>query len=569
MLIFYDYEVTKYDWLVVCIDPVNRTEEDIVNDKDKMEEFYNEHKNDIWIGYNSRNYDQYIMKGILCGFNPYNISKHIIVDGKKGYTFSNLFNKFPLISYDVMSNKTMKSLKTLEGFMGNDIRETTVPFDIDRPLTKDEIEQMLYYCRHDVEQTIEVWLQTKAEFDSQMSLIKTFNLPLNNIGKTQAQLAAIILDAKRVSFDDEWDIRLPETLHLNKYKFVADWFLNKINHDYDAKLECNISGVPHIFAWGGVHGAISKYSHKCRDDEILIMADVDQLYPTIMIRYKLLSRGVSNYDKFKNILNESLRLKALKKKKEREPYKRICNITYGAEGDKFNAMYDPLHRTLVCVFGQLLILDLIEKIEPICELIQSNTDGILIKIKRKDFEKLDDIVYEWEQRTGLHMSFDYYKTVIQKDVNNYVVVDFEDHMKSKGAYVKELNKIDYDLPIVNKALVDYMTKSVKLEDTINSCNELIMFQKIVKVSGKYLCGWHNNTRLNDKTFRVFASTRKSDGYIGKQKSEGATIEKFGNTPDNCFIDNSNINKKLVPTYLDKSWYIDLAKKRLSDFGVNI
>ena len=296
------------------------------------------------------------------------------------------------------------------------------------------------------------------------------------------------------------------------------------------------------------------------------MADVDQLYPTMMIVYKLLSRAVSDYETFENILATSLRLKKEKKKKEREPYKRICNITYGAEGDKFNSMYDPLHRSLVCIFGQLLLVDLLEKIEPFSELIQSNTDGILIKIKEKDFDLLDDTIYEWEKRTGLHMSFDCYKTVIQKDVNNYIVVDYEGSYKSKGAYVKKLDKLDYDLPIINKAMVDFMVQNIPIEKTINECNELIMFQKIVKVSGKYLRGWHNNKFLTDKTFRVFASKDNLDTYIGKQKEEGATIEKFANTPQNCFIDNTDINNKPIPEKLDKEWYINLTKERLKQFG---
>ena len=453
--------------------------------------------------------------------------------------------------------------------MGNNIKETSVPFDLDRKLTDDEIKETIKYCEHDVEQSIEVFLERKNEFDAQMSLINTFKLPLSYIGKTQAQLASIILNAKAKNFDDEWDIRIPKTLQLDKYKFVADWFLNKENHKSNAKLKCDIAGIEHIVAWGGLHGAINKYIYTCKDDELLIMADVDQLYPTIMVKYHLLSRAVTDYDKFKFILNESLRLKALKKKKEREPYKRICNITYGAEGDKYNSMYDPLHRNLVCVYGQLLVLDLIEKIESFSELIQSNTDGILIKIKEKDYELLDDTVFEWEKRTGLHMSFDCYKKVIQKDVNNYIVVDYDGNMKSKGAYVKELSNLDNDLPIINKALIDYMTKNIPVENTINTCNEAIMFQKIVRVSGKYLCAWHNGKKLSDKTFRVFASSNNNDSYIGKQKTEGSTIEKFANTPEHCFIDNDDIKNKKVPDCLDKSWYIDLANERLKQFGVII
>lgn len=584
MLNFYDFEVFKKDWLVVIINPTSQTKDVIVNDKEKLNQYYEQHKDEIWIGYNSRNYDQYILKGILCGFNPKEINDFIIVERKKGWQFSNLLRKVSLNDFDI-SNK-FAGLKPLEGFMGNDIRETSVPFDLDRKLTDDEIQETIKYCTHDVEQTIEVFLKRKVEFDSQLALIKMFKMPLSYISKSQAQLAAAILGASKIKTDDEWDIRLPNTLILDKYRFVAEWFLNPKNYNTESKLECNIGGVPHIFAWGGVHGAIKQYIYTCKDDELFVMADVSQLYPFLMLVYRLLSRGCpdASYDILKHTIDTSIRLKEEGRKKEREPYKRFNNIIYGAEGDKTNPMYDPLHRTLVCVFGQLLILDLIEKIEPFVELIQSNTDGILVKIKKKDFDLLDDAVYEWEQRTGLTMTFDLYKKVIQKDVNNYVIIDFEGHTKTKGAYVKGLNDLDYDLPIVNKAIVAYLVDGILPEITINNCNDLKEFQKIVKVSSKYKFGWHNGQELKDKTFRVFASNDNNDTSIFKRKEKDEvliddygypyetgrkvlTMEKFANTPEHCFIWNESVNDCEVPHNLDRQWYIDLAWKRINDFGV--
>jgi DNA polymerase len=121
---------------------------------------------------------------------------------------------------------------------------------------------------------------------------------------------------------------------------------------------------------------------------------------------------------------------------------------------------------------------------------------------------------------------------------------------------------------VNKALVANMIDQLPVEDVINSCIYLKDFQKIVKVSNKYICGWHNGHTLTDKTFRVFASTNQHDGYIGKQKTEGATIEKFANTPEHCFIENGDINNAPVPDKLDRQYYITLAKERLKQFGVN-
>ena len=566
----YDFEVFKYDWLVVIIDPTTDTKTVIHNDREALIKYYEAHKNEIWIGYNSRNYDQYILKSILLGFDPKKINDYIILDGVKGWQIDNRFRYYQLYDFDIMVLNT--GLKQLEAFMGNNIKETEVPFDIDRALTPDELKQTIYYCTHDVEQTIEVFIRMKTEFDAQLALIKIFSLSLASISKSQAQLAATILHARKKELYDEWEIRLPDTLQLDKYKFVADWFLNPVNHNYEKQLETDIAGVPHVFAWGGVHGAIKQYNYVCKPDEMFVMADVSQLYPFLMWRYKLLSRGCPEraYSILKETIDTSIRLKNEGKKKEREPYKRFNNIIYGAEGDKTNPMYDPLHRNLVCVFGQVLILDLIEKIESFAELIQSNTDGILLKIKNTDFDKLDDCVYAWEQRTGLTMTFDNFEKVFQGDVNNYVVVDYDGKMKTKGQYVKKLSDLDNDLPIVNEAIVKCLTEGIEPAETINACNEMIKFQKVVKVSSKYKYGGHNGQFQNDKTYRVFASTDPRDTYIGKCKTDGATIEKFANTPEHCFIYNDDVNGLECLPKLNKNWYIALAAKRLRDkFGIKL
>ncbi len=578
MLHFYDFEVFSKDWLVVIINPIEKTKNVLVNDVDSLKAYYEAHKNEIWIGYNTRHYDQYILKGILAGFNPKEINDYIIVENKKGYTFSNLLKKFPLNNYDVFHAATDRGLKTHEGFMGNDIKESSVPFDIDRKLNGKELAETIKYCTHDVEQTIEVFLQRKNEFDARMNLIKMFNMGLSAINKTDAQLTAIVLDARRQSHNDEFDIEFPPTLRVNKYKEIVDWYKNPINLDYKKSLEINVAGVPHIFAWGGIHGAIPQYC----GEGIFINMDVTSYYPSMMIRYNWLSRNVKDPKKFEEIYHQRVAYKKAKDPRQ-EPLKNVLNGTYGASKDKFNALYDPRQANNVCVGGQLLLLDLIEHLEGHCKIIQSNTDGILVKINTwEDYDIIDNVAYEWESRTGMKLEFDLYKKVFQKDVNNYVLVDFDGKYKTKGAYVKKLNALDYDLPVVNEALVKYMTENIPVEKTINNCNELKKFQKIVKVSGKYLYGlknptfktikskqyWnHDGEKLNDRTFRVFASKRTVDGGIFKLKNIESNPEKFANTPDKCFINNENINEKCVPSYLDKSWYIDLANERLNQFGV--
>ena len=141
MILFYDFEVFRYDWLVVIIDPINGKETVIVNDSIQLKQFYEQHKGDIWVGYNNRNYDQYILKGIILGFDPYEINDWIITKKRKGWEYSNLFNRVSLINYDCFTG--YNGLKTLEGFMGKNIVETSVPFDLNRRLTKEEIDETI------------------------------------------------------------------------------------------------------------------------------------------------------------------------------------------------------------------------------------------------------------------------------------------------------------------------------------------------------------------------------------------------------------------------------------------
>ena len=140
-MLFYDFEVFKYDWLVVVKDTSTRTTYEIVNSPDELEALYERSKKEIWCGFNSRHYDQYILKAILCGFDPKKVNDYIILKGNPGWKFApTMFRNIPLLNYDVMLG-TDRGLKSFEGFMGHDIKETSVPFDIDRKLTDAEIRE--------------------------------------------------------------------------------------------------------------------------------------------------------------------------------------------------------------------------------------------------------------------------------------------------------------------------------------------------------------------------------------------------------------------------------------------
>lgn len=567
MLHFIDFEVFSHDWLCVIQNPITKTETVIINNKQQLEDYYNQFKNEIFVGFNIRHYDQFIFKAILCDLDPKKLNDFIIIENGQGWNYSSLFKSINLNIFDIMPNPPI-GLKTLEGFMGSNIKESDIPFDYKYKLTRDELAETVEYCRHDVEETIKVFVKKKEEFDSHLALIKAFDLPLTYLAKTKAQLSALILEASKQPHDDEFDYVIPNTAQIKKYTEVPQWYLNEENKDYTKNLEIDIAGVPHVFGWGGIHGAIPQY----HGTGYFINVDVASYYPSLMIEYNYGSRNMKNPDKYAEIYHARLKYKA-EHNPIQGPLKIVLNGTYGAMKDKFNNLYDPRQSNNVCVGGQVLLLDLIERLEETVDIIQSNTDGILVKLRAKndaeanrEYAKVDDICYEWEQRSRMKLEFDEFVEVWQKDVNNYVIIAADGSYKSKGAYVKKLSALDNDLPIVNKALINYMINGTPVEQTINESKKLIDFQKIVKLSKLYDYAMLGDRKLTDKTFRVYASNSFGTNTLFKVK-HGKNPEKFANTPINCFIFNASLDNKGLPQILDKQWYIDLAKERLKQFGV--
>lgn len=590
----YDFEVfTKINWF--CVTFINYEDRNkevvIVNDRAKLIEFYNEYKDNIFISYNGRQYDTGIFKGILDGMNVGYVNDKLIKEGKKPFQVVKNAKKYPLNDYDTILKD--KSLKQLEAFMGDDIRETEVDFNIDRPLTQEEIEQTLYYNHHDVIEVLRVLDYCWDDFEGQLDIIELYGLDMSYFTKTKVQLAVspkILNAVDQHTLDDEFDIRLPDTIQLSdKYRFIPEWYMNPKNWRYKEHLRsednqhnnqlcCTVAGIPHVFAWGGCHGADDK---EAVFEGIILHADVASMYPTTDIEYGLLSRKFKNPDDFKQMRDFRLKLKSEKNPKNKA-LKPMINGVYGAGKDRNNPSYDPLMANLTCIFGQMFILDLIDKLEPYCRLLQTNTDGIFVLCENEEMKnKVIEITNQVGERLKMEFEIDEYTKLIQKDVNNYIAVKKNGELECKGAMVKFNKPIDNDLPILNDAVRNYLAYDIPVEQTINECEEYIKFQKVIKLSAKYKEIWYGNgvsgknnkiTSINGellkgKVHRVFASKRQSDGSIYKLKIEKGvkSYEQFANTPTHLFIDNEDVHDKSIPEYLDKEYYINEAKKRIDMF----
>lgn len=572
-ILVFDFEVFRYDWLFVAMDLETQDYIIIEKDRDKMIEFYNNNINNIWVGYNCKNYDKYILQAITNGVNPKLVNDYIIGGGNGWELFR---DRLDINLYDCMIMG--KSLKQLESYFGVDIRESEIDFNLDRPLTDTERASNIKYCKSDVYNTALVFMHNKQEFEAQIGLIKLSCSSLSDLSKTKAQLSAKILEAKPLPvqlLQQEWAFEYNQCVkdYNYKHKDVLQFFDSlRESKDPKAKYECELYGVPHTFALGGLHGAIPNYIHSVNTKEYIVHIDVASYYPHIMTEWGYLTRAVPSIQKFIDIME--LRLKYKKEKNPLQaPLKIVINGSYGQSGagklldngtyKLLSPMFDPRRMREVCINGQLMLLQLIEDLEQF-DLIQSNTDGLVYRIPIEHMDEVKSIVKAWEKRTKMTMEYDYTTLIAQRDVNNYIAVFDNGKIERKGGAVKESKPCDYDLPIVKDAITEYFVHGIPVDEYINNVNDLAPFMKTYKLMGSYVRALHGDEQQQGKVFRVFASRSRKDKCLYKQK-EGKNPEKFAGCPMRCKIINTDIRGLVVPEWLDKKWYIEQAKKEIEKF----
>jgi DNA polymerase len=462
--------------------------------------------------------------------------------------------------------------------MGHSIEESSIPFDYDGEFTEEMKAETIKYCTHDVLETVEVLKRRIYDFMAQKSLIETFNLPIQDYRLTKAQLTAKVLKCTK-GLDlrhQEWTNKILPCVKITKYTEVLDFYGSSKNYSEGQKKEVLISGVPHTFALGGIHGAIKR----CHRKGQLLHIDVTSYYPSIMIQHDLLTRQSKEPELFTEIYNKRVELKKAGKKQEQAPYKIILNSTFGITNQEFSKAYDPQRNHDVCINGQLMLLMLLEMLEGTCELIQSNTDGIIVDCTGRNQAKVEEICHQWEQITKMGLSFEQVDEIWQKDVNNYLIRFDNGKEEAKGAYVKFNSELDNDLSIVNEAVREGLRKMSfeAINDYIEGHNkpeDLVKFQKIVKLSSKYSHVYFGYNEIqNHKCFRVFAVC---DGeIISKAKNREGTHEKYANTPESATIVFGDLADENLTDIMgrcfgignvDKEYYIELARSRAMDFGL--
>ena len=560
-------------------------------------------KNNVIVGYNIKGYDLPLIHSILTNFESGDSVEMLC---EKAFNYSEqIVNKMVKSSfpYSMCSFTDLKDdliighrLKEYESNRGLAIDETPVPFG-KRNLTKEQKDLIVEYNMRDLDATEDL-LTTRMQYvNSKINMAEMYNEnPYELLKYTIASCGAKVLTTRQSVADNIYlsipikysvDPRIRDYVYGNLPLYFIGSFTDydKLTRSSDREKEFALFNNAVTIGLGGGHSVhttnnASKDTVLYIEEEagmVFLNVDVDSYYPSEAVEFGWQSRSSKDDTLYPKMLAKKRELSPLVKKglggekmaREVLTVKNIINAYTGALKNEFNTLYDPQQNVNICLTGQLLLFSLANEFHikgsGKIKIIQTNTDGIVIKFPVALSALVKNLIANWQKVTNLKFDATRIKRMWQKNVNNYILEDANGGYKNKGAWLgfkpNPLRNLSFN--IINKAVFNYLTASTPLETTIRGETNPLMFMYTVKTGGGYNKTVLSTLKKNiDYGFvnRIYASVdRMNSGRLYKIK--GSSRSLVPNCPEFAKVHNQAVTT--IPTDIDYAYYINEARVTLN------
>lgn len=534
----------------------------------------------IFAGYNNVHYDNPIINYIIDFSNTlltkdyisicthiYNISRAILTKGReeewKKWKYQLWFESFDLLTM-LFSDKLRVGLKEIQATMEyENVQE--FEHDWELPLPLNSIDKMIEYNINDVESTTTLLNKCETKINLRIAIEDEYGVRV--LSKDGVNIGMKILTQKYLEKTGLtwWDIeglRSPmdviplKDVILPFVKFRNPILVKMLNITKQQIVPPGNKGYEYKFLYddlrytigvGGIHSDNDAEEIIPTKDEILLDIDVASLYPSMLLQYDFYPKhlGPEFKEVYAQIRTERIEAKRAGDKVKNETLKLALNGLSGNLQNEHNFCYSPFAVMQIRMNGQMLLLMLAESLTEIgCKIVQANTDGLFVLVKKNKYEEAKQIYHEWEKLTGLELEEDRFEAMFQLNVNNYIAVaegykelrnkilnneivlnkkgepytleSLEDtFIKNKGATF--LTKIvlgkGLSAKIIPIAIQRYLVDNIPVEDTIMNCTDIkkfLMGQKVAKIfKAEY------NGEIIQRINRFYAST--NGAYLYKCK----------------------------------------------------
>lgn len=542
--------------------------------------------NIIFCGYNNLHYDNPIINYIIeyedtlmnhnvftiCS-SIFNLSKTITtskednIDAWKHWKYQIWFDTFDILTM-LYSNKLRVGLKEIQVTMQYpNVQEFVC--DWTKPLPLEDFDSMIDYNINDIESTSELLNRCKKDVDLRIAIEDEYGVRV--LSKDGVNIGMKILTQKYLEKTGLtwWDIEgLRSPMDYIPLKDVILPFikydspiLNRVLEDMKDQIvspgrkgyENNFvfAGLRYTVGVGGIHSKNDPEIIIPKEDEILIDIDVASLYPSMLIEYGFYPKhlGPEFLEVYSQIKNERIEAKHNGDKVKNETLKLALNGLSGNLQNEHNFCYSPEAVMKIRINGQLLLLMLAEKLTQVgCRIIQANTDGLFVLLKKDNYQQINTICRNWEQLTKLTLEEERFEAMYQYAINDYIAVTTlypdmkkrflsgetiirkstkkpytcieeiqEDFIKTKGMFItKVLLGKGLSAKIIPEAIIKYFVDGIPVEQTIKECKDIKKFLMSEKTGKQWHVEYMNKEQ--QRTNRFYAST--NGGYLWKWKDTG-------------------------------------------------
>ena len=510
--------------------------------------------NILFCGYNNLHYDNAIINYIIDCYNimkykgyrdicrsVFNLSKVITTSSEddnsawRKWKYMICFDSFDILTM-LYSNKLRVGLKEIQVTMQyKNVQEFVADWQADLP--ENQIDSMIDYNINDVNSTEELLNRCKKDIDLRIAIEDEYGVRV--LSKDGVNIGMKILTQKYLEKTGQtwWDIKdlrspmsvIPLNSVILPFIKYDSPILTRVLNDMKSQIvspgrkgyenKFVFEGLQYSVGVGGIYSVNKPEIIIPKEDEMLIDIDVASLYPSMLIEYEFYPKhlGPEFLEVYKQIKDERIEAKHNGNKVKNETLKLALNGLSGNLQNEHNFCYSPFAVMQIRINGQLLLLMLAEKLTQLgCRIVQANTDGLFVLLKKDVYSKVNNVCREWEQLTRLTLEEERFKAMYQYAINDYFAITEDDKVKEKGMFITTV-KLGKGLTpkIIPKAVINFFKNGVSVEETIKGCKDIRDFLMSEK-TGKQ---WHveYNNKEQQRTNRFYAST--NGAYLWKWKEK--------------------------------------------------
>jgi putative DNA primase/helicase len=551
----------------------------------------------ILVGYNSERFDIPLVRGILAGVEPYAPAQSIIRDGKLPPAMVNL-PKFPCDHIDLSARLrrggAFPGLKTVAANLGRPVL-CEVPFDLDEILTDAQWEEIKAYNRVDLEHTWALLERLAPELSALASLSAEFSQDLRSVSNPQVVERVFLSEYRKAHSRDpvraNWtEVRYRPLPGISRPRSwdAGDWLDKLVNEPIPMvpRGDRLVPGVPVAkfkignlalsVGAGGLHSIDSARVCYATRRHRLVSVDVASFYPCLIAAKGISPAAYSDTGRetYRSILERRLRIKKTTKTTD-DPAERarldvqatglklILNAFFGKTGDPYSTLYDPGAFLAVTLSGQLMLIDLIERLtDAKIRVLSANTDGLFLRIPR-GHKSWRDVLKKWQTDTGMRLDVEPLKRLAILASNQYATRDTKNRVKRKGGELR--GDLDWshvpNMLVVNDAVAAALLFDVAPEKTIFACRNAERFCSVVKRSAKAVSMVLTDDRTEGELPRVTRWYKAKDSQRRiEMRFEGGRHTTPANARGVAIC--QDLPSTGLPADLDWAWYLGQARRKI-------